>query len=175
MAKSSSSGLSKTDNTQFKLNSRNLQDYNLRLAKKSSKVSAKELNTALDTINQLNELLNLDKSNLPKLYLEVGTKQSSYGVFTYFYDEAEYRIRLTQVMFDDKNYDTAAHEYTHALVAQASDNILADFSPRDRYNAMADIRASKEICYDALLKLNKNMKALLLKVWKLDGKNTQIQ
>lgn len=151
----------------FDLNSKNLKDYNLRIAKQSPSVSSQELDTALSTINQLNELLQLDKSKLPRLYLDVGDgRYQVYGRFTYKYDADEHRIILSKHMFTDKNWDTAAHEYTHALVAQVNDNILANFSARDRFDAMKESRVAKEICKDALIRLDKTYKGASDKIIK---------
>ena len=130
------------------------------------------LDRAFDTLNQMASILGLDPNTLPAISLGLTTRKGVYGDCCMVYDwhnkPEDARIRLHPDMFADKNYDTFAHEYVHALEAwMIKTNISGQW---DRANAWVDHTYSEAICRNALFKMGKNPGADLDKAaWKTES------
>lgn len=154
----------------FKVTAKNLKDYNMSMESRLKKnVSDEQLNLALETFNRMGEILGIDPNNLPAVSLGFTTKSSVYGDCRMVADwekfNADARIRLTASMFNEKNYDTMAHEYVHALEAWMIKTNLN--RPMDQINAWIDSIYSEAICVRALQNMGKQKSSDFDKsIWK---------
>lgn len=148
----------------FKITSKNAKDYGITLIRrKSNKYSKsvdaiidKSIDDALETINKAGVLLGLDPNNLPKVDINYGKySATAYGDAKINIDKTDLdaTINLYSDMFWRKNFDTAAHEYTHAIESWIIRQNLESF--HDRAVAWADDTYSEAICRNALVSIGK--------------------
>lgn len=159
--------------TEFRVTANNYKDYNIKMESRLKKNTTPEmLNKAFDTLNAMSSMLGLDPNILPAISLGLTNRRGVYGDCRMLFDwenkPEDARIRLHPDMFADKNYDTFAHEYVHALEAwMIRTNISGDWN---RVNAWIDHTYSEAICRNALFKMGKNPGATLDKAaWKTES------
>ena len=165
-------GLKNTTKTlsNFKVNARNLKDYNIKMEPNLKKsVSEEQLNEALATLNHMADILGLDPNVLPAVSLGLTNRSGVYGdcrlLGSWERLQGDARIRLHPSMFTDKSYDTMAHEYVHAIEAwMIKQNFSRDW---DQVNAWHDHIYSEAICTNALVRIGKLSSATFDRdVWK---------
>lgn len=154
----------KVANSNLTITSRNASQFGINLVKHASTrhsteertLIAQRLDEALNTINKLGQLIGLRPDNLPVVDIHFGRHNStSFGdAVIHTQDESKTAvINLYAESLLRKNFDTAAHEYVHALEAWF---IKSNFSNIvDRRNAWKDSIYSEAICRNALVKIGK--------------------
>ena len=159
--------------TEFRLTAKNLRDYNISMESRLRKnVEEEQLNRALQTVNEMASILGIDPNDLPKISLGFTKRKGVYGdcgmIYAWDKMQCDARIRLHPDMFADKNYDTMAHEYVHALEAwMIKQNFSRDW---DQVNAWIDHTYSEAICVSALKKLGKQSTDTFDKaIWKANA------
>ena len=157
-SKLNKSGTSKVPKT-LAITTTNAHTYGITLHRGKAHNLDKELienrlQQGLDTINALQNLLGLKTNMLPVVNMYYMRESSTaYGDCRLGWGAENFdaQINLYNGMFRDKNYDTAAHEYVHALEAW----IIKQNIPQavDQINAWSDHMYADAICRNALVKV----------------------
>jgi len=142
----------------WKLNSKNANRYSIELVyKPSSKLTKQELNkiqknldSSLDTINTMAELLGLHTDFIPSVLMSYGKFNDAYGNCRLaLSDKYDAEINLFQKCILGESLDSAAHEMVHGLEAMFIKRNITNVM--DRVNAWTDHIYSETIVRNALI------------------------
>ena len=142
----------------WKLNSKNASRYGIELVyKPSNKLTKQELNkiqknldSSLDTINTLAEMIGLHTDFIPSVWMSYGKVNDAYGNCRLSLDNRyDAEINLFHKCILGESLDSAAHEMVHGLEAMFIKRNITNVA--DRVNAWQDHFYSEIIVRNALV------------------------